>query len=298
MLYRQNLLLAAVFIVISELLFASMGAAVKAVSAGLPNEMVVFFRNAIGLLLIAPLLLRGGLFPLRTERLPWHLLRAGLGLSAMYCFFFALANLPLAEGVLLKMTAPIFMPLIALFLLAEVPGRFAVAAVAIGFAGVALVLDPGGEFNRFALIGLLGGALAAMAKVTVRRLGRTEPTLRVVFYFSLLATLISAVPMSWAWQMPTPNQWGLLLLLGAMGTAGQLLLSRAYALAPVAHIGPFTYSSVLFAALFGYLLWGETIGWHFIAGAGLIAAAGLLALYRPRRRLLPTGERAEASARP
>jgi len=277
--YSQNVLHGALFILLSELMFASMGAAVKAAAGlGLPNEMLVFMRNLMGLFVIAPLLLQYGTAELRTTVYPLHLLRATLGLSAMYCFFYVLGQLPLADGMLLKMTSPIFMPLIALLWLGERVGRMTFVAIPIGFIGVALVLKPENEMSWVALLGVLGGLLAAFAKVTVRRLSRSESTTRIVFYFSLNATLISALPLAWAWQMPTLQQWALLGLMGVMGTAGQLLLTRGYGIAPPAKVSPFTYFSVVFAAAYGYLFWGEVLDWLFVAGALLIAVAGVMAV--------------------
>ena len=284
MLYKQNVVLGASLILISELMFASMGASVKAISVELPNEMSVFMRNAIGLLFLSVWLFRHGPGQLKTRILHVHLLRASIGLSAMYCFFYALAQLPLAQGLLLKMTAPLFMPLIAYLWLKEQAPRLALLALPLGFAGVILVLEPGAaDFEWAALIGLAGGLLAAIAKVTVRRLGKTEPTYRVVFYFSLIATLISAVPLTWAWQTPEPRTWGLLIFMGAAGTLGQLLLTRGYAIANASQVAPFTYFSVLYGAAFGYLFWDEVLDIGFISGAVLIAIAGLLAIRKNGR---------------
>lgn len=278
MLYRQNLLLGAILIVASEAMFASMGACVKGLSANLSNEMVVFLRNIFGLLLLSPLILRSRATLLSTEVTHLHLLRAGAGLSAMYCFFYALANLKLADGMLLKMTAPLFMPLIAWSWLGETARRLALLAIPVGFIGVALVLTPDGDFNWIALIGLLGGAFAALAKVTVRRLGRTEPSIRVVCYFALFATPISAIPLFWAWQTPGLHEIGLGLLIGLFGATGQFLLTRGYAVASASHASPFTYFSVIFGAIYGYLFWDESLNRTFVAGALLITIAGIMAL--------------------
>jgi drug/metabolite transporter (DMT)-like permease len=151
-------------------------------------------------------------------------------------------------------------------------------AIPVGFLGVALVISPEGNFNWVALIGLLGGALAALAKVTVRRLGRSEPSTRVVCYFALFATPISTIPLIWAWQTPNLNQIGLGLLVGLLGATGQFFLSRGYAIASASIASPFTYFSVIFGATYGYLIWGETLSATFIVGALLIAIAGIMAL--------------------
>jgi drug/metabolite transporter (DMT)-like permease len=255
-----------------------MGAGVKALSASLPNEMVVFLRNIFGLLLLSPLILSSRATLRQTKVAHLHLLRAGAGLSAMYCFFYALGNLKLADGMLLKMTAPLFMPVIAWSWLGERAKRLALWAIPVGFVGVALVLTPEGDFNWIALIGLLGGALAALAKVTIRRLGQSEPTIRVVCYFALFATPISAIPLLWSWQTPGLHEIGLGLLIGLFGASGQFLLTRGYAVASASHASPFTYFSVIFGAIYGYLFWGESLNHTFVAGALLIATAGIMAL--------------------
>ncbi len=278
MLYRQNLLLGAILIVASEALFASMGACVKQLSVSLPNEMAVFMRNIFGMILLLPLILRSRASLFQSDIVHLHLLRAAAGLSAMYCFFYALGNLPLADGMLLKMTAPLFMPLIAWTWLGERARRLTLMAIPVGFIGVALIISPDGEFNWIALIGLLGGALAALAKVTIRRLGHSEPTVRVVSYFALLATPISAIPLLWAWQTPNLHEIGLGLLVGIFGITGQFLLSRGYAVASATNVSPFTYFSVIFGASYGYLFWGETLSTTFVIGALLIALAGVMAI--------------------
>jgi drug/metabolite transporter (DMT)-like permease len=196
----------------------------------------------------------------------------------MYCFFYALGNLHLADGMLLKMTAPLFMPLIAWTWLGERARRLTLWALPVGFVGVAFVISPEGDFNWVALIGLLGGALAALAKVTIRRLGRTEPTTRVVCYFALFATPVSAIPLFWTWQTPNLNEIGLGLLVGLFGASGQFLLSRGYAVASATNVSPFTYFSVIFGASYGYLFWGETLSATFVIGALLIALSGVMAL--------------------
>ncbi len=275
----NHLFKGALLIVLSEWMFASMGAAVKVLSAELPTEMVVFMRNLVGVFLVLPWVLRFGLHGWRTPVPHLHLLRALAGVGAMYCFFYVLGRMPLADAMLLKLTAPVFIPLVAWLWLGERVARTALLAVPLGMLGVVLVLRPGGEFTLLALVGVAGGLFAALAKTTVRRLGRAgEPAARVVFYFALIAAAVSAPPALTAWVTPGLAAWGWVALIGATGTLGQLLMTRGYAAAPAARVGPFTYVVVLFSALYGYLLWDETLHLGFIAGALLIMAAGLLAL--------------------
>ena len=276
--YQQNVVIAGILILVSEFLFASMGAIVKHVSVNMPNEMLVFMRNMFGLLVIIPFFWGNNLSAFSTRVLHLHILRALLGVSAMYCFFYALAHLPLANGVLLKMTTPLFLPLIALWWLNEKFHWKVIPAVITGFIGVIIIIRPDQGWNTVAMIGLLGGLLASIAKVTVRKLGHTESTRVTVFYFALISTLVSCVPLAWAWQQPEAGQWGWLIGMGVLGTIAQLSLTRAYAMAAPARIGSLTYFSVVFAALYGYLVWNEGLDILFLTGAILIAVSGIIAL--------------------
>lgn len=277
--YPENRAHGAAFAIAAAFMFAAMGAVIKAASAHLPNEMVVFFRNFFGLLALLPWLLRGGMRALATQRFGSHLTRSLAGLAAMYCFFYAIAKLHLAEAVLLNFTAPLFTPFIALLWLHERVERNVWWAIIVGFVGVALILKPGMDiFSPAALIGLASGALAAFAVVNIRRMSETEPTTRIVFYFSTISVIVSALPLLWRWQTPGPETLGLMVVAGIFATSGQLLLTRGYALAPAALVGPFTYSSVVFAALFGWLLWGEMPDALSLAGAVLVCLAGIMAM--------------------
>ncbi|HKJ70727.1 MAG TPA: DMT family transporter, partial [Gammaproteobacteria bacterium] len=237
---------AAALIVASAFMFALTGATVKAASARLPHTEVVFFRSALGLAALLPWLVRGGLRGLATATPGLHLFRGLSGLAAMYCFFYALAHLELATAVLLNYSAPVFIPFIAwLWLREPVPASLR-WAIPLGFVGIALILKPGlpahagGGLQPATLIGVAAGVLAAVSFVTIRRLHASEPTTRIVFYFGVISTLVSALPLVWTWHTPEPALWGLLAAMGACATGGQLLLTRAYALAPAAQVGPFT----------------------------------------------------------
>lgn len=284
MLYKQNLILGALLIVCAELMFSIMGATIKHAHTMASNELIVFARNAVGLVVIM-LILKQQKKPvsLKTTVLHTHLMRSGFGLSAMYCFFYALGNLPLAEGMLMKMTAPIFVPLIALLWLNEHTPWYVLLAIPIGFLGVWVVLgEPSGGLSYAAWVGVIGGALAAIAKVCVRKLGHTEPVIRTVFYFSALSTGVSVIPLILSWERPQTQVIQFLLLLGIAGTIGQLLMTRAYSLAPASKIGVFTYASVVFSALLGFFVWGESLKVNFYIGSALIVMAGLATLIKKR----------------
>ncbi len=270
---------AAVYALLASLLFAGMGVAVRFASAELPTEMVVFLRNLLGLIALLPWLIGGGWQALGTRRLAAHLFRAVSGLTAMYCFFYALAHLQLAEAVILNYSSPLFIALFALLLLGERANSRVTGAIIIGFVGVGLIVKPGyGVWSQAALVGVAAGVFTALAMVGIRRLASTEPIRRIVFYFCLFGTLFSALPLFWSWQAPSLAVLAVMALAGGAATLAQLLLTKSYSLIPAAQVGPYTYASVLFAALFGWLLWGETPDSATCFGAILITLAGIITL--------------------
>ena len=287
---REDQNFAATLLLGSSFLFASAGATVKLASAQATNEMVVFFRSFVGLVALIPWLVRGGSAALRTPYPRRQVTRALAGLAAMYCFFYAIAHLPLGEAMLLNYSSPLFIPFIAWLWIGEpIPARIG-WAIGTGLAGITLILKPGlGFLSLASIIGLASGVLTATAMVAIRGLAREEPTTRIVFYFGAVCSLVSAPPLLWGWRTPSLPTLALLALVGVLATSGQLLLTRAYALAPAAHIGPFTYSSVVFAALFGWLFWGEVPDAFSLAGALLVCLAGFLAIRAlgPRAEELP-----------
>jgi drug/metabolite transporter (DMT)-like permease len=240
----------------------------------------VFWRSFFSLLFLVPwLLMRLSWRQLRSRRMHLHVMRAVSGLLSMYCLFFALGHMHIASAMLLNQTATLFVPFIAFLLLGEyVPPKVRWAIIT-GFVGVLLVLKPGrGIVSWPALVGLASGLTAAFSVVTIRHSSRTEPATRIVFYFCLFATLGSALPLLWSWVTPTWGEMPLLVAMGALATMGQLLMTRGYASAPAAQIGPFTYSTILFGVLYGWLIWSETPGWTFWVGALLIVSGGIMAL--------------------
>jgi drug/metabolite transporter (DMT)-like permease len=275
----------ALFAVLAALSFSLMAAGVKVAARQVPGELIVFFRCAVSLLILLPWLLRQGAGAIRTERLAGHLWRAAFGTCAMYLFFYALAHLHLAEAILLTYSTPLFIPFIAWAWIHEPPPPVIFPAVSLGLIGIVLIARPeaGLTVSPASAAGVLSGVCAAAAMVSIRRIADTEPAPRIVFYFSLLSTLIAAVPLAWGWSPVSGRMLGLLVAVGALATLGQLCLTRAYALAPAARIGAFTYVAVVFGGLIGWALWDEQPDAVTVLGMTLVVACCLLAGWRPRR---------------
>ncbi len=194
--------------VTSAFCFALMGAAVKLAAADVPNSMVVFFRNAVAFALLVPWAVNAGPPALATRNFSGHLVRAVAGLAAMACYFFALGRIRLADATLLNQAYPLFLPIAERVWLREPVHRHVVRALWIGFAGMVIILRPGsGVFTAAAVIGACSAVFAAIAQVGIRQLTRTEPIPRIVFYFALIATGLSAMPLPWTWVAPTTVGW-------------------------------------------------------------------------------------------
>lgn len=274
--------------VASAVLFASMAAMVSLAARELANAPIVFFRHFIMVVFLLPWLVREGRGALRTSDLRGHLVRGIAGVAAVACYFYAVARMRLADAVLLNQSMPLFIPLVERAWLGERIPRRLVLVLLLGFCGLLLILKPAsGVFQPAALVGLASAVLAAVAQVGIRRLTRTEPVMRIVFYFGLVASAVALPPAVCWWTAPSARTWGVLLLLGVFATIGQLTLTRAYLYAPAASVGPFLYAGPVFAGVLDWLVWGRLPDALFVAGAVVVIAAATLALRLQHVERLP-----------
>ena len=274
---RSNLIKGAGFILLSELFFVLMGTQVRQVSVDLSNEMIVFFRNLVGLQILIPLVMKNGWASMKSAKPQLHILRGLAGVSAMYCFFYAIAHLPLANAMILKMSAPLFIPIIAAFWLKEKLSTLIIFVVLLGFIGVTLIIKPDlNEVDKVSLIALMGGLFAAIAKTTVKKLTNTDKPANVVFYFAMTALIVSSIPAYLNWQTPNVQQLLQLILLGVLASGGQFFMTKAYSVAPASQISHFSYSTILYASFFGWMLWGEWMDNWAWTGVLLVIISGVL----------------------
>jgi len=277
--YKQSIRRGALFLIGSSLVFSIVGALVKSLTAELPVEMVVFFRNASGFIYLIPWMMTQQLSKLKTTRLLDHTARAVSGVLAMYCFFYAISKLHLAEAISLNFTSPLIIPLIAFVVLKErIPSNL-LGFLSIGFVGVLLIVKPGmGVFKPAAVVGIVSALFAAFALVNIRKLTTTEPAMKVVFYFAVIASSITLIPMLRVWIPPEPVQWVMLLAIGLLATLGQWLLTRGYASGPVGQVGIFHYSAVIFAGLIDWVIWKSSPDSVSLLGVALICLAGIITM--------------------
>lgn len=280
--------------VASVLVFILMATVIKITAAEVPAGQQVFFRSLFAIpVILLWLLLRGeGARVLRTHRPLGHFYRGLIGTSAMALGFAATGMLPLPEVTAIGYAAPLLTVIFAAMFLGEEVRAFRLAAVALGLAGVMIVLSPRisalgeGLTTREQLgaaLALTGAGCTSLAQIFVRKLVQEEPAATIVFWFSVTSTLLALLTLPWGWVMPGPRTAMLLVSLGLLGGIGQILMTSAFRYADASLVAPFEYASMLFALAIGYFWFAEVPTLPMLAGAGLVILAGVLIIWRERR---------------
>jgi len=281
------------FAVISFTISSTM---VKGLGSGYPVSQIVFFRCLLAFLPLYIVMRRGGGWQLLQTKRPWaHTFRVVVGGFALFIGFYALTLMPLADYFAFTYAAPLFATMLSIPLLGEKVGIRRWTAVLVGFAGVLIMLRPGAQSLDYAtLVAIAASFTYALAIVAVRNLARTESSAATVFYFTLAGLVLSAAVLPFEWRTPTLREWALLIGIGLASGFGQILMTDAYRLAPPAVIAPFDYTSMVWALILGYALFGEFPDWPMLAGAVVVIASGVYIIYREtvrgveRAKVVPT----------
>lgn len=275
---------------LSALAFSAMNALVKLAAERLPTQEIVFVRALVSLAISLALLRRAGVSPLGNRR-GLLLLRGLWGYGALSCVFFAVSRLPLAEATMLQYLHPTLTAALAASVLGERFDRALAASLALGTAGVALVVRPAFLFGGAAApldplavaAALAGATLTAVAYVGVRELSRTEHPLVIVLWFPLVAAPAS-LPATLAFGLwPTPREWALLAGIGILAQLGQVWLTRGLALETAGRATALSYLQIAFAVGWGWLFFADLPSTWTAAGALLIAAGTGLTAHAGRR---------------
>ncbi|OFZ68881.1 MAG: hypothetical protein A2V79_06425 [Betaproteobacteria bacterium RBG_16_56_24] len=269
------------WMLVAGLLFGSMGVFVKLGAAHFSHIELVFYRSFFGLLLSYGIL-RQQRDGIATRHWRTHLWRGISGSIALALFFYCIIVLPLATAVTLNYTAPLFLTVLTMLVLKDKFHLPLTVAIALGFCGVVLLLHPTLQRDQLlpGLLGLISGLLAGIAYLNVRQLGIIgEPDTRTVFYFSLTASAGSGVWIMFDTVHPvTLQSFAILLGLGSTATLAQLAMTRAYRTGNTLVVGSLAYSTIVFASLFGILLWNEVLPLSSWLGMAFIIASGVLSL--------------------
>lgn len=272
---------------LTALLLALMFALVKLASDRGVHLVESLFYRQVGSAVCAAVLVAcsSGFASLRTRRIGAHVVRMLLGMTAMALNFSAMILLTLAEATAIGFSVPIFSTVLAAAVLREKVGKWRWGAVTAGFAGVLLMVQPGGNAMPIggASIALLAALLTAAVTIVIRRLGATERAVTTVFWFAASSIVPVGALMIWFARSHDPVTWA---IIGAMALAGglaQVALTASLRLAPVAVVMPMDYTSLIWATLLGGWLWSEWPGPGIWIGVPIIIVSGLVILWREHR---------------
>jgi drug/metabolite transporter (DMT)-like permease len=246
-------------------------------------EQFVFLRSLIGLTIFVLLARQfGGLKSLFTKKWPWHLLRTLLATGAMFGFFYGLSRMPLVDALTLGFTAPLMVTALSVPMLGEHVGWRRWVAVGTGFAGVLIILRPGGGEVSVASVAVLFAAFCyACLAITSRKLGGTESSYALSVYVIAGPLLVSLLMLSQSrWQAPDVGGWLLFVLAGCCSVVAWIGIIGGYRRASPAMLAPFEYTALIGGAIAGYLIWDEVPDRWVVTGAIVIIASGLFVVYR------------------
>lgn len=280
--------------ILSALCATLMLACVKGLDGAIPTGQVVFFRSFIALF---PLLLwlnhQGNVrASLKTKNIFGHLIRGFSGTGGMFFNYLALAYISLADATALSYAAPLFTVIMAALLLKEQVRLYRWIAVIVGFSGILIMLV--GPLSHSvttattaASFGVIFALLAALCTATslvqIRFLNGIEHPGAIVFYFSLMTTLIGLATSLFGWHSPSPLQWALLIGCGLFGGVAQILVTLSLRYADASLLAPFDYTTLLWSMLIGYVMLGAVPSMTTVMGAAVVAGAGLFTLWCDRR---------------
>jgi drug/metabolite transporter (DMT)-like permease len=271
-----------------------------------PVGQMVFFRSAFAILpVVLVYAIRGELATaVRTSRPLGQLGRGLLSVGGMFTNFSALTRLPLADATAISFASPLITVALAAIILKERVRIYRWSAVMIGFAGVIVMLIPHLDIGHYAAIGGAAAAAGSMFAVIsafcnagtviqTRRLTQSETTSSIVFYFSLVCAIAGALTLPFAWYSPTARELAALIALGVLGGFAHILLTESYRYGTASLVAPFDYTSMLWALLLGYWLFGELPDTLVYVGASIVTGAGLFVIGRERQLGLQRAREAE-----
>lgn len=269
---------------VATAILSCMHGLVRYVSAELHPFEIAFFRNLFGLLVLVPFMVRAGRAGLISRRPGLQLLRGAVVMVAMLSWFYGLSVVPIAQATALSFTSAIFGSLGAVAFLGERMRRRRWTAVAIGVLGVVVVLRPGlAAFDAGSLIVLLAAVSWAGSVVLVKILVRTDSSVSIVTWITVILTVLSLPPAIPVWAWPTPAHLLWLCLIGALGTAGHLAMTRSFRLAEATAVLPIDFTRLIWTSLIGYLAFAEVPDlWVWVGGAVIFASTTYIA-YREHR---------------
>ena len=265
--------------------FSLMAAMVKLAGTRLPVTQILLVRQLVMGVILAPIILKDFPAIFKTQKLPLHLARVAGALVAMLLGFTALINMPLADATALAFAKSFFVTVFAVLWLGETVGKHRWTAVAAGFVGVLIMLQPGsGSFSIYGVYALIAAASAGAVMVVIRLLSRTESSPSILAYQSLGVAVIMVIPAIVYWVKPTLAEWLLMLGIGVVSYFGQKANIYAYKYGEASLLASLDYVRLIYATILGWLLFSQ---WPQVStgiGALVIVMASIYTVHREAKR--------------
>jgi drug/metabolite transporter (DMT)-like permease len=281
----------AVWLVSGGFIFTSTGVMIRLLSEQIESVQTAFFRAAISVILLLPMIAAGRVKPWHSKRIAGHFWRTAMGTASMVLGFYAVSMLPLADATAIAFSQPLFSVVVAALILGEKVRWRRWSATIIGFAGVLVMVRPGeGSLQLGALVALANAAAVALSILLVRRLSDSETPLMILTQFAIFSTILLTVPAIVVWRWPDLWGWVLAFGIALSATVGQYFWVQAFKSGEMSAVAPFEYMRLPFAVFVGWLIWGEMpVIWTYVGAAIVIGSALYIAhrehqLARERRR--------------
>lgn len=273
------------YLMLASLVFSLMALLIKLLGQSLHITQILLVRQIGMTAMVSPAILRNFPGSLRSERPGLQLLRVLFALVAMLCGFTAIIHMPLADATAIFFAKSFFVTIFAVFFLAETVGVYRWGAVLVGFVGVLIMLQPGTDnFSIYGLASLTGAAGAAGVMILLRLLSRIDSANTIMSYGALGVGLVMTIPGIYFWQEPTVSEWGLLVAVAVVSYFAQKCNIFAYKHGEASLLASLDYVRLLWATLFGYLVFNQFPGGSTWFGAAIVVAAAIFMIYRETRR--------------
>jgi drug/metabolite transporter (DMT)-like permease len=288
----------ALWLVSGGFIFTSTSAMIRLLSAEIESVQTAFFRAALSVILLLPMIAAGRVKPWHSKRIVGHFWRTAMGTGSMVLGFYAVSMLPLADATAIAFSQPLFSVVVAVVVLGEKVRWRRWSATAIGFAGVLIMVRPGeGSLQLGALVALANAAAVSLSILLVRRLSDSETPLMILTQFAIFSTILLAVPAILVWRWPDLWGWVLAVGIALSATVGQYFWVQAFKSGEMSAVAPFEYMRLPFAVFVGWLIWGEMpVIWTYL-GASIVIGSALYIAHR-EHQLARERRRAAVSARP
>ena len=281
--FRPN---AQIIVLLAVMLYAATDAMVKYLAARYSVLEITFFRHMFSLIPVMLIIRReGGFLALRTSRMGLHILRAFLGVGAMLLYFISFSFLPLADVIAIGFSAPLMLIVLCRVVLSEKVSAGTSLALFIGLFGVLIILQPSTAiFQTSALLPLMAAMCLSVYMLLLKMLSHTETASSLIFYVPIAGMLVSGVALPWAGKAPTLSDLGLFAIMGVVGGIALFLRNEAYSRAPAFSLIPFEYTGVIWAALLGFFVFGDSVSSNLIIGSSILVVTNIYVVWKKEAR--------------